>query len=218
MKNFSSAKLTRRALTPLFCLTVFVFGLTFIAKAQTGIPNADRELKLWQTFSPEGAKFKVSLPQKPEALQLPLEFENLKFGAYRLTKTSAVYTVAFASRAMNKAEEDIVKQAWEDLPGVVEKVSASLSAGKEGYVVSQKNLSTPSLLGYEIIVQRGATLVKIRYYFSKDTFYGLEMATPVLHNAPEELVKIYQAESDKFFNSFQILDNKKSENPSKGKK
>ena len=50
--------------------------------------------------------------------------------------------------------------------------------------------------------------VKARAIATKNRVYMLFVGTPDLQSATPELARVYQAEADKFFNSFQILDNK----------
>lgn len=123
------------------------------------------------------------------------------------TNTSK-YVMFYISRARSTQEEDIFKLAFENFPAAVEKLNDLMMEKNLGFVVSQKNISTPKTLIYEVVAENGATRYKTRYYFSQNTFYGIQTATPLLHNIPEEIAKVYHAESDKFFNSFQIVNNK----------
>ena len=59
--------------------------------------------------------------------------------------------------------------------------------------------------------------VKARAVATKNKVYLLLVTSPDLRSAPPALAQVFQAEADKFFNSFQILDNRPQIARNKGK-
>lgn len=214
MKVFSSS-LKRRTIAPLFCALAFAIFATISATAQTGIKNADRELQLWRTYSPTDVNFKISLPNEPTRQTTPTAFEDVVGIKYQSVTSSAMYQIIQINVPTNVESEEL-KTIFDDMVSAgideIDKKIGGVIVGK------RKDVSIKNAVGREITVEKGTAISTLRIYLSGKKLFVVEVARPNFPNTPPALAKVYQAESDKFFNSFQISDNKKSENSTKGKK
>ncbi len=213
MKYFSSTKFMRGAVTTLF----FVFALLLpnFTAAQTGNQAADRELKLWRLFEPSGGSFRVSLPTQPEASVLPYETEysTLDLHIFTSKTSSSLYMISYI---------DLVDVTFKDAKSTeagLDRARAAMMARNPSAVpMGERKIVLGKLSGRELVFDDGANTIKLQMFLIKQRGYMAAIITPQTRNLPEALSKVYQAESSKFFNSFQILDNKKPEVPTKGKK
>lgn len=208
MNRLSLTKTWRRILMPLFFAAFIILTVAAPAAAQKNGYNVNRELELWRTFKPENGKFSISLPGVPESVPAAFDFQGTEMEIYRLDTSTSSYLMFYISRKPNAEEEEIFKLVFKNFPAAIEKINSQMIEKNVGHLVSQKNLSTPKMLKYEVVTEVGASSYKTRYFFSNNTFYGVQVITPVLHNIPEQIAAVYQAEADKFFNSFQIVNNK----------
>ncbi|MBC7796416.1 MAG: hypothetical protein H7Z37_06065 [Pyrinomonadaceae bacterium] len=206
----------------LACLFVFAQPAIFAQTASSKIaPAAQRELDLWRTFTPKSSSFKISLPAAPEensfAWQVAEKTVDINFLHIKHSATDFV-VMSFYQPELEKVQEKV-----EDY---VDKLNIAID--KNGGVIgdrslsSRKDLTKNGVFGFETVFQNSEMRqIRSRFFMSKNRIYVLQVMMPDLHTAPSELVKVYQAEADKFFKSFQIIDNKpqiaKRENSGKGK-
>ena len=202
-------KNSRRFNRFLFLVALFVFlAAGNSVSAQTTSVTANRQLEFWQTFSPAAGRFKIAAPKEFSSLEIPAEIEErLNLKVYQVRLQSESYTVSYVDYPVDEEIIEILKQRWEELwNGFREGFRTNAPAS--AFLISDKTISKGSISGREIVIEGNAIVYKIHFFLVGKRFYAVEMQTPVLRNAPEALKKIYQAEADKFFNSFQILDNK----------
>lgn len=214
MNNFSSTRFASRVLTSLFFALICLSVLPNLATAQTGIPAADRELRLWRMFEPEGSYFRVSLPAQPVGNIIPFETKDstLDMHFFSTRSKSSIYTISYV-------DFDIPLKDSKSLEAAIDKAGNELKSKiPSAIMVSDKKLMLGKVAGREFIFENGAQNVRTQIYLVKQRGYFVQLARPQFNNLPVALLKVYQAESDKFFNSFQILDNKKPEAPTKIKK
>lgn len=215
MKYFSTAKFTPGAVSALFLVCGLLLALPNLAMAQTGVKVADREMKMWRLFEPAGGNFRVSLPVQPEGVILPLETEysTLDLHVFTSKTPSSVYAIVYI---------DLVDPSYKDSKTVeagFDRARTEILARNPSAVpMGEKKIALGKLSGRELIFDNGANTIRMQLFLIKQRGYIVEIVTPQTRNLPEALAKVYQAEADKFFNSFQISDNKKAEVQAKGKK
>lgn len=205
MNNFSLDKFSRR--TTLFFAFLSLLLLSGLANAQTGNDRADRQMRQWRFFEPEAAGFRVSLPAQPVGAVIPFE-----------TPTSTLDLYVFASRtvsstyAISYVDLDISPKDVKALEIGFERArSEILSKVANTNLISEKKLTSGKFPGREFVFESGVNVYKTQMFRVKQRVYVVQLVTPQTRNLPDALVKVYQAESDKFFNSFQILEAKKAE-------
>jgi hypothetical protein len=176
--------------------------------AQTASVAANRQLDFWQTFAPAGGRFKIAAPRELSSLEIPAELEErLNLKVYQASLHTEAFRVSYVDYPVDDEIIEILKQRWEELwNGFREGFRTNAPAS--AFLVSDKNITKGDVSGREIVIEGNAVSYKVQFFLVGKRFYAVEMQTPVLRNAPDGLKKIYQAEADKFFNSFQILDNK----------
>jgi hypothetical protein len=189
----------------LFAFFTLVFVLNLPAVAQTSSKAANLQLASWKIFSPAEKNFKVSLPVEPERTLLPTAFEDVESIVHKSVTKFAMFQVISTDLPAD-IEEDDLKKFWDSA------ISLGLNdvEKKQGAFIvrSRKDVSRGSILGREVIIENGTVSSRMQFFLVKKRFYVVEMSKPDFQNMPKELAEIYQAESDKFFNSFQIVDNK----------
>ncbi|MEP6923306.1 MAG: hypothetical protein ABI954_02475 [Pyrinomonadaceae bacterium] len=214
MNNFTLTKFVRRVLTPIFFALIVLLVLPNLATAQTGIPAADRELQLWRMFEPAGGYFRVSLPTQPVGNVIPFETKDstLDMHFFSSQSKSSVYTVSYVDFDIPLKDSKALEAAFDTAGGEIKsKIPSAI-------MISEKKLMLGKIPGREFIFENGAQNFRAQMYLVKQRAYFAQLTRPQLNNLPAALLKVYQVESDKFFNSFQIVDNKKPEAPIKGKK
>ncbi len=206
MQTHFSAEIARR------CSVALLFAIAFLAAsvaniaAQTGIQSADRELAQWRSFSPPNGRFAVSLPAPPESVVTPISAEEttLDLHGFMSKTTASVYLIAYLDYAAMPKDAEAIENAFD--AGRDRMLAASKSGGA---LLSEKKITVNNYPAREFAYQNDGGLFKTRMILVRERGYILQVATPLLRSLPEVMVKIYQAEADKFFNSFEILDNKK---------
>jgi hypothetical protein len=184
-------------------------------QAQTGVKVADREMKSWRFFEPAGGDFRVSLPAQPERTVLPYETDDSTLDIHVFTSktSSSSYIIAYI---------DLISSSFKDLKAVeagFDRARVEILAKLPSvFPIGERKISSGKLSGREFVFDNGAYTIKMQMYLVKQRGYFVEVVTPQTRNLPEALAKVYQAESDKFFNSFQISNNRKPETLTKGKK
>lgn len=214
MRDFSSIKIMRGAVKALFFAFVLL-SLPDLAAAQTGNQAADREMKLWRMFEPAGGNFRVSLPTQPEASVLPFEtdYSTLEIHAFSSRTPSSAYMVLYIDLVdISFKDAKAVEAAFDRARGEI------LAKNPSAVPMGERKITLGKLSGRELVFDNGASTIKMQLFLVKQRGYIVQIITPQTRNLPEALAKVYQAEAGKFFNSFQILDNKKPEVPVKGKK
>jgi hypothetical protein len=215
MKYLFSAKLQRGVFIMLFFVFALLLTLPNLTRAQTGVQAADREMKLWRFFEPKGGNFRVSLPVQPQATVLPYEtpYSTLDLHVFTSKTSSSVYIINYI---------DLVDVSFKDAKSVeagFDRARVEILARNPSAVpMGERKVMLGKLPGREFVFDDRANTIKMRMYLVKQRGYIVEVVTPQTRNLPEVLANVYQAESDKFFNSFQILGNKTVETPTKGKK
>lgn len=192
-------------LSPLVVAAWLVLAVMTTADAQTGIASADRELRQWRNFSPPEGRFTVSLPAQPEGAIIPVETQGttLELHGFMSKTTASTYLVAYL---------DYLK-----MPDNAEDMDRAFDAGRErmlnsnksATLLSESKISIGNFPAREFVYQIEGNLFKTKMIIVRNRGYLLQIATPILRNLPKVIVEVYQAEADKFFNSFEILDNKK---------
>lgn len=174
--------------------------------AQTGIQSADRELAQWRSFSPPNSRFAVSLPAQPESVVTPISTQEhtLELHGFMSKTTASVYLVAYIDYVKMPKDAESIEDAFD--AGRDRMLASSKTAGA---LLSEKKITINNFPAREFTYQNDGGLFKTRMVLVRERGYILQVATPFLRNLPEVITKIYQAEADKFFNSFEILDNKK---------
>ena len=214
MKYSSLTKIMRGAAATLFSVFALLLVPSF-ATAQTGNQAADRELKLWRLFEPAGGNFRVSLPTQPVASVLPFEtdYSTLDIHVFTSRTTSSGYMISYIDIA------DISLKDAKAVEAAFDRVKTEIVARNPSAVpAGERKITSGRFPGRELVFDDGANNIKLQMFLVKQRGYIVEIVAPQTRNLPEALTKVYQAEADKFFNSFQILDNKKPEAPTKGKK
>lgn len=206
----------------LACLFVLAPHAVFAQTSPSKIaPAAQRELDLWKIFTPKSSSFKIRLPAAPEenlfAWQVAEKTVDINFLHLNHSATDFV-AMSFYQPELEKVQDKI-----EDY---VDKLNIAID--KNGGVIgdrslsSRKDLTKNGVFGFETVFQNSQMRqIRSRFFMLKNRIYVLQVIMPDLHTAPAELIKVYQAEADKFFSSFQIVDNKpqiaKRENSGKAK-
>lgn len=205
MKNFPLTKRLRYFIVLSFLATATVFILPNNSTAQTANANVDSGLQYWKTYSFEDVNFKVSFPAEPNRVPLSIPNEGLIGVLYGVSTTGAMFEVLQVNMPPTITGEELkthfdfivdfgIKQLENRVGDLVK--------------VSDKNISRGSLQIREYVLERGTVSSKLRFFLQGKKVYIAGMTRFNLPNMPDQLEKIYQAESDKFFNSFQIVDNK----------
>jgi hypothetical protein len=204
-----------------FAFLAFVFVIN--AASQTTSQAANQQLALWKTFSPAGNNFKASLPAAPRELE-DNEKDQVVTSIKNQVKKSEGNMAVFDNVSVYTLDTQ-----WNGFGIVVfnykwQKIDYDEKSGN--LVLSSEKLLDETVLLHEwwefekakrvssevFIVERDFTRdgrkSKARAVVTKNKVYILTVAMPDLYSAPPALAGVYQAEADKFFNSFQILDNK----------
>ena len=204
----------RGALATLF----FSFALLLLpnlAAAQSGNQAADREMKQWRLFEPTGGNFRVSLPTQPAVNTVPFEtdYSTLDLHVFTAKTASSLYTVNYI---------DLVDISFRDAKsteaGFNKVRSEIMSKNPSAVSMGEKKIMLGKLSGRESVFDDGSNVIRLQMYLVKQRGYIVAVVSPQTRNLPEALAKVYRAEADKFFSSFQIMDNKKPEVPAKAKK
>lgn len=209
MKSFAPPALRRRAVAPLFfVVAVIVFGAVSAA-AQTSVETANRQLKLWQDFSPDGFGFKILVPKPPDEIKaLSAETEKMKTKSFEVAASGGKYRITAIRLAKPSPDFEEAKEIAEQL---IEQMPNGSGAGIVGntFVVTSKAIVKPDVIEGFIVMEKDGARITVKTFTTRTGVYILNLETPVLYNVPRQIKEIYQAESDKFFNSFQISDDKK---------
>ena len=201
-------------------LLTFVF--VFSSAAQTSSQTANRQLELWKTFSPAGQNFKISVPAEPQKL------ESTEAAAFAAKIEGALNKNNVETNFFDNVSVYSLKAKWQIFEVVVidykwqtldyDNASGvlTLSSRKinDEIVLDQwlefervKMLPTGMLVSDREITKDGLNY-RLRIVATKNKVYMLAVTASDLNSATPALAKVYQTEADKFFNSFQILDNK----------
>ncbi|HEX8395874.1 MAG TPA: hypothetical protein VF644_00375 [Pyrinomonadaceae bacterium] len=209
-----------------YSLATFLIAFVFVCgcAAQTSSQTANRQLEAWKTFSPAEKNFKVSLPAQPEEMDSAEKQKIVSAIRSQVVKTHAQVEVSFLN---NVSVYDLEAQ-WSGFRILVidykwQKIDYD---EKSGILVLSSESSTDDLMLREWMEFEKAKMLpsgvfisdmtfvqdglhyKVRAFATKNRVYMLFVGMPDLNSATPALAKVFQAEVDKFFNSFQILDNK----------
>jgi hypothetical protein len=195
----------------LFALAFFscVFVFSQNSTAQTVSQSANQQLAAWRTFAPANEKFRIQLPQEPSGAT-DYEYTDLfKARAYELKMNSTAFLVGYIEFGGNTEAQNFLKQNWNEIWNAAGAKLREVAKEKSNFwLVADKNVAQGIYNGREIVIEAGTVTGRTRYYLVKNRLYVVAMMMPTLVNAPAALAKIYQAEAEQFFNSFQIADNK----------
>lgn len=207
MIHFSSTNPQRRLIAPLFCFALFILALTAAtASAQNKGYNVNRELELWKPFAPAGWNFQVSLPQAPQEIDiLSAELEGAKTHGYELTTTTSRYSIFILKLTKPSANFEEAKKLAQELAKSAP--SGGFMIG-DTFIATYKQTKRPNFLEEEVVIEKDGNTVTTKRFLTKTYFYQLQVTAPILNAAPAQIKEIYQAQANKFFNSFQIVNNK----------
>lgn len=209
-----------------YSLSAFLLAFVFVfsTAAQTRSETANRQLEAWKTFSPAGKYFKVALPAEPQQLDdygtqavvASLSSQMKKSSAELETAMFNNVSVYNLDARWNGFGIVVIDYKWQKIEydaqtGVV---TLSNETKTDETVLSEwlefekaKMLSNGIFTSETTMVKDGKSF-KARAFATKNRVYLLFVGMPDLSSATPALAGVYQAEADKFFNSFQILDNK----------
>ena len=203
-----------------FAFLAFVFVIN--AASQTNSQVANQQLVLWKTFSPAGNNFKASLPAAPRELednekdQVVTSIKNQvkkSEGNMAVFDNVSVYTLdtrwnGFAIMVFNyKLQKIDYDEKSGNLVLSSEKTFDDVVLHEWWEFEKAKPVSSEVFI-VERDFTRDGRKSKARAVVTKNKVYILMVGMPDLYSATPALAGVYQAEADKFFNSFQILDNK----------
>lgn len=205
MNIYAPPVLSRRAVAPLFFAAALIFAFAIHAAAQTGNAAADRQLQMWREFSPPNGNFTVSLPAQPEGAQIPMQVQDttLEAQAYASQSGGSTFVVSYFDHPSAPKTAEDIEDGFEIVRAKI------IETGNLGVLTGEKKITVKNHPGREYSLQNGASKVTIRMILVKQRLYILHCATPVLRGMPDAIAKVFQAESNKFFESFAILDDKK---------
>jgi hypothetical protein len=154
---------------------------------------------VWQTFSPPEGYFKVDLPSAPYEVIVPVNLgtELISMRAYRLETPVAAYLVSYVDYSRSLVDPAEIEKAFDG-------GSNRLTETAKGYVISQKKIATGNIPGREVVIENGVAVVKLRMYLVKNRLYQVVVSYPDPNNTSEGLVKFYNANNARFFDSFVI--------------
>ena len=229
MKN--SLRKLRYAAVASACLTLLLFAAQNQVSAQTKSQTANRQLEAWKIFSPTGKNFRVSLPAEPaesdsdDTQKFVSGFNseiNQTGGELPFLGNTTVYNL---ETRWNEFRIVVLDHKWQKIE----------YDGKTGILTLSSENSEDEVLTREWLKFKNAKMlpggvfvsdanfvvnvknVRARAVATKNKVYLLLVTSPDLRGAPADLAQVFQAEADKFFNSFQILDNKPQIARNKGK-
>ena len=211
MQVFLLKTLERRAFASLLFLLAFTLLSANAATAQTSLESANRQLKLWQEFSPIGLGFKIFVPQQPVETEIgSFENEKMKMKSFQIVTSGSTYQILAIKLAKPSQNFEQMKEFLQTMMQQQPLNEGSRMFGETYLKDGKVNIKTNIIEGSMEMEQNGMN-VTIKSFGTKMGSYILRIQTPILYNAPDQIKEVYKAESDKFFNSFQILDNKKPE-------
>jgi hypothetical protein len=198
----------------IFCLTLLIIFLPSLVNAQTKSSIANRQLNAWKTNSFVSQGFKVSFPGDPEEFVLNDQLKNaipilseMDIRLYHFTATAAIYGISSA-----KKPPAIFDEVSGYLPttakGAATGYANGFLSGKDTIIISDKGRAQGSSYIRDVFFENGAMQGHLRVLAIKNKVYGLFVFNPTLRSAPEELVKVFNAEVNKFFDSFQLINAK----------
>jgi hypothetical protein len=223
MKN--SLRTNRFAWFGTACLILLLFlAAQNTASAQTSSIILNKQLEIWKTFSPAGKNFKVSLPAEPQELGASETQTVVSAIGGSINKSAEKVEVSFLDDVTVYSLDTrwngfgilVLDYKWQKVDydeksGVL---TLSSESSTDDVKLSEwlkfekaKMVSSGTFVSEMSFVKDGKN-VKARAVATKNRVYMLFVGTPDLQSATPELARVYQAEADKFFNSFQILDNK----------
>jgi hypothetical protein len=207
MNNYSSTNLRRRVLAPLFSAA---FLLLFLSATNVSAQNkgydVNRELELWKPFAPAGWNFKVSLPQEPQTVDiLSAEVEGATTHGYELVTTTSRYSIFILKLSKPSSNFEQTKQFVQEITKGVP--SGGFMIG-DTFVATYKQNTRPNVMEEEVVLEKDGNTVTTKRFLTKTYFYQLQVTTPNLYAAPAQIKEVYQAQANKFFNSFQMVNNK----------
>lgn len=210
----------------LYTLATFLLAFVFVfdSAAQTNLTAANQQLALWKTFSPAGKNFKVYLPAEPEQLgesetqtlvssmnqQVSKSNENVEVS---FLKNVTAYNLDTRWNGYGIIVLDFKWQTvdYDEKTGVLtlssETTTDDVTLSEWLRFEKARKLPNGTFMS-EMSFNVNGKNIKSRALAVKNQVFLLFVGTVDLSSATPELVKVFQAETDKFFNSFQILDNK----------
>lgn len=209
-----------------YSLAAFLLAFVFVfsSAAQTSSQTANRQLEAWKTFSPAGKNFKVSLPAEPHELGEQETQTVVTALKSRIKKSGDQFETSFYDNVSvyelnarwNGFGIIVIDYKWQKIDydeksGVLTLSSENRSDDfvlREWLEFEKAKMLPNGVFVSEVNFTRDGKNFKARAFATKNRVCLLAVETPDLNSATPALARVYQAEADKFFNSFQILDNK----------
>jgi hypothetical protein len=209
-----------------YSLAAFLLAFVFVSgsAAQTSSQTANRQLEAWKTFSPSGKHFKVSLPAEPEKLN-PDETQTIVSQiSSKVKKSRTDLEVMFLNNVSvynlltqwSGFRVIVIDYKWKEIDydeksGVVTLSNETVTENevlREWMEFDKAKMHSNGVFVCDMTFLEGGFNYKARVFATKNRVYMLYVGMPDLNSATPALAGVYQAEADKFFNSFQISDNK----------
>jgi hypothetical protein len=203
------------------CLSLLFLAQDSVS-AQTGSHTANLQLETWKTFAPQGKNFKISLPAEPKELD-SYETDKLVTLLNSQINKSGSQLPALNNVTVYELETRwagygilVIDYKWQQIDydeksGVL--ILSSETKTDETLLNQWMRFEKAKMLPNGVFVSdttffKDTKSFKARAMATKNKVVMLFVGTPDLRSATPELAKVYQAETEKFFNSLQILDNK----------
>ena len=153
--------------------------------------------KPWHELVSTEGRFRVLLPDTPSELFVPVpgQVVNGEVRVFIVKSTVASFIVLFGDLPESGTEE--LKNAFDNGR------DRAVNEGKLR-LISEKDISTPGVMGREYVMDDGAFVIRNRVYYSKGRIYETIFAGPRLNGMSAGLVQYYDGLAGKFFNSFKI--------------
>ncbi|MDQ4123061.1 MAG: hypothetical protein M3209_16620 [Acidobacteriota bacterium] len=207
-------------------LATFLLAFVFVSgfAAQTSSQTANRQLEAWKIFSPAGRDFKVSLPAEPRELGEQETQTVVTALKSQIKKSGDQFEISFYDNVSvyelnarwNGFAIIVIDYKWQKIDydeksGVLtlssEKTSEDIVL-REWLELEKAKMLPNGVFVSEINFIKDGKNFKARAFATKNRVCLLSVAMPDLNSATPALAAVYQAEADKFFNSFQISDNR----------
>lgn len=209
-----------------YSLAAFLLAFVFVfsSAAQTRSQTANRQLEAWKTFSPAGKNFKVALPAEPEEMNSDETQVIVSAISSKIKRSGADVAVKFLDNvAIYNLEAQwsgfrilVIDYKWQKIDYDEKSGVVTLSSEttidevvlREWMEFEKAKMLPNGVFASDMTFFENGVNFKVRAFATKNRVYMLFVGMPDLNSATPALAGVYQAEADKFFNSFQILDNK----------
>lgn len=210
----------------MFSLALAYLAVVFVcaAPAQTVSSALSRQLEIWKTFAPAGKNFQISMPADPQELGeaetaqivAGMEAQISKSGQDLKSSFLKDVTVYNLDTRWNGFGIMTFPYKWQkiDYDEKTDVLTLSSETVSDDFHLSEwikfekARMMPNGTFTSEMNFFFAGKNIKARAVVVKNRVYLLFVGTPDLQSATPALARVYQAEADKFFNSFQILDNK----------